>query len=67
MTEPDKSYAVVVLGVACEHRWRGTVHVDSSAGLVLGRFTLDVDDATCPECGGKAGTVLFGDNHGTGL
>lgn len=49
------AFRVTVIGAACEHRWRGTVHLDGRGG-----FALDHDDATCPECGGNAVVVLFG-------
>lgn len=52
---PRQSYGVTVLGAGCDHRWPGTVYVRAG-----GTFNLAQDDASCPECGGNAGTVLFG-------
>jgi hypothetical protein len=53
----SQSYSVIVLGAGCEHRWPGTVSLISPQ-----TFALDVDDGSCPECGGNAGMILFGED-----
>jgi hypothetical protein len=59
---PDR-YRVAVVGT-CDHQWPGTVTVTSPLvrDALGNRFTLDRDDATCPECGANATTALFGLN-----
>lgn len=49
------AFRVTVIGAACDHRWRGTIHLNGR-----GRFALDRDDSPCPLCGGNACAVLFG-------
>jgi hypothetical protein len=58
---PPGRYGVTVVG-SCDHRWPGTVELQGALARDTfgGRFKLDRDDGTCPECGANAVTALFG-------